>query len=323
MGTLARRLLDAWHRADIAVFHEFRAPPYGGGNQFLLALCREWERRGLRLSPNRYARGVRACLCNSFNFAFDAVCNRPRRCRLVHRVDGPVGVYRGTDDETDRRIWQLNHDLADATIFQSRYSLEKHRELGMEFRNPRVIRNAADPAVFHPRGRVAFDPSRKIRLISTSWSDNPNKGAGTYKWIEDHVDRERYTYTFVGRSPVAFDWIRTLPPLPSEALADELRQHDIYITASRHDPCSNALIEALSCGLPALCLDSGGHPEIVGEGGLTFQHPEQIPSLLDALVVRYAQFQETIAVPTLANTADRYLDAMGIERPAPNGEALP
>ena len=28
-------------RADVALFHEFQPPPYGGGNQFLLALVRE------------------------------------------------------------------------------------------------------------------------------------------------------------------------------------------------------------------------------------------------------------------------------------------
>ncbi|MGH3136152.1 MAG: hypothetical protein ACRDPV_06640, partial [Gaiellaceae bacterium] len=33
-------------RADIAIFHEFSPPPYGGGNQFLLALRGELERRG-------------------------------------------------------------------------------------------------------------------------------------------------------------------------------------------------------------------------------------------------------------------------------------
>ena len=56
---------------------------------------------------------------------------------MVHRVDGPIGVYRGFDDGTDRRIVEIN-ELADATILQSQFSLEKHRELGLELRNPVV-----------------------------------------------------------------------------------------------------------------------------------------------------------------------------------------
>ena len=40
-------------RADLAVFHEFAPPPYGGGNQFLLALVGELRRRGLVVELNR------------------------------------------------------------------------------------------------------------------------------------------------------------------------------------------------------------------------------------------------------------------------------
>ena len=34
-------------------------------------------------------------------------------------------------------------------------------------------------------------------------------------------------------------------------LAELLRAHDVYLAPSRDDPCSNALLEALACGLPA------------------------------------------------------------------------
>src|ERR1700730_3069846 len=106
--------------ADLAVFHEFRPPPYGGGNQFLLALVRELEGRGLRVEVNQVSGGTPACLFNSFNFDFARLRRFARDdVRMVHRVDGPVGVYRGFDDGTDRRIAGVNHQLAAATILQS------------------------------------------------------------------------------------------------------------------------------------------------------------------------------------------------------------
>src|SRR5918911_5004564 len=81
-------------RADLAVFHEFHAPPYGGGNQFLLALVKELERRGLRVERNRLSGGTPACLYNSFNFDFRRLRRFVRGdVRMVHRVDGPIGVY--------------------------------------------------------------------------------------------------------------------------------------------------------------------------------------------------------------------------------------
>ena len=37
-------------RPDVAIAHTFRKPPYGGSNQFLIALRGELERRGLRVA---------------------------------------------------------------------------------------------------------------------------------------------------------------------------------------------------------------------------------------------------------------------------------
>ncbi len=296
------------HKPDVAIFHRFHRPPYGGGNQCLLALRGEFERRGLRVGDNVIARSTRACLFNSFNFDFDRL-RRSRRatCRMVHRVDGPIQIYRGRDDGTDERIWRINRELAVATIFQSEYSLRRHLELGLEFQAPAVVRNAADPAIFHPAGRVAFDRRRHVRLITTSWSDNPNKGAHVYKWVEDHLDWDRFEYTFVGRSPIAFDRIRTVAPVPSSEVADYLRRHDVFLFASQNEACSNALLEALSCGLPAIYLRSGSNAELVGDAGFGFDAAEEIPGLLQRLVDDYERRQSAIAVPSLADVASRYL----------------
>jgi len=231
---------------------------------------------------------------------------------MIHRVDGPLTVYRGLDDGSDSQIQQINEEFAGVTIFQSQYSLQKYRELGLHFKAPSVIRNAVDPQIFHPQGHIAFDRRRKIRLISTSWSDNPNKGAVTYKWLEEHLNWERFEYTFVGRSPIRFKHIRMIPPVVTGQIAALLRQHDIYITASRHESCSNSLIEALSCGLPVMYIESGSNPEIVGEAGLGFSSQEEIPELLKRLVDDYEEYQVKISVPTLFEVANRYLAIMGL-----------
>src|SRR5262245_57307841 len=101
--------------ADVAVFHQFADGAGGGGNQFLRGLLAELRARGLRVEQNRISHATRACLYNSFNFDFDRLRAFARRsnARIVHRVDGPVTVYRGVDDGSDRRIWHINHELAD------------------------------------------------------------------------------------------------------------------------------------------------------------------------------------------------------------------
>ncbi len=313
------KIMDSWRgpfqleQDIISLFHEYAPPPSGGGHQFLRALETELKHKGHRIENNVLSPTTPACLFNSYNFNFRQLrCQRHRQCRMVHRVDGPVSVYRGMDDGTDARIWKINRELADASIFQSRFSLAKHIELGFQFAQPCVIMNAADPGIFHRRGRLLFQPDRKIKLISTSWSDNLNKGAEIYQWLDRNLDWTRYEYVFVGRLPLPMKKIRVMAPVDSETLAHHLRQSDIFITASKNDPCSNSLIEALSCGLPALHLNSGGHPEISGKAGLPFDHAEEIPFALERLTASYADYQNAIAVPQIQDVATRYLEVLGI-----------
>jgi glycosyltransferase involved in cell wall biosynthesis len=297
--------------ADVAVFHEFHPPPYGGGNQFLIALVGQLRARELSIELNRVSGGTPACLYNSFNFDFARLRRFARAgVRMVHRVDGPIGVYRGFDDGTDRRIVAINHRLADATVFQSRYSLEKHRELGLELRNPVVISNAVDPTIFYPL--PAHEPldGRRLRVIATSWSDNPRKGAELLAWLDRNLDFDEFELTFAGRTQEAFERVRVVGPLPSEPLADLLRSHDAYLAASRDDPCSNALLEGLACGLPAAFLRSGGHPELVGEAGIGFDDAEEVPRVLARLRSELARRREAIRVPVLADVTDRYLSLL-------------
>jgi glycosyltransferase involved in cell wall biosynthesis len=297
-------------RRDLAIFHEFHLPPYGGGNQFLLALRRELARRGVAVEVNRVSGGTPACLYNSFNFDFARLRRFSRPAvRMVHRVDGPIGVYRGFDDGTDRRIVEIN-ELAHATILQSHYSLEKHRELGLGLRNPVVIPNAADPEIFQPPAAREPLDGRRLRVIVSSWSDNPRKGADVLVWLDRNLDFDAYDVTFAGRTQEAFERISVVDPLPSEQLADLLRAQDVYLAPSRDDPCSNALLEALACGLPAAFRRSGGHPELVGEAGIGFEEAEELPDVLARLRTELDVRRAAISVTPLARVADRYLEVL-------------
>jgi len=228
---------------------------------------------------------------------------------MVHRVDGPVGVYRGFDDGTDRRIAEINA-LADATILQSRYSLEKHQELGLELRNPVVIHNAVDPAIFYPPAEREPLSNRRLRVIATSWSANPRKGADVLGWLDEHFDHERHELTFAGNTEQTFRNIRVVGPVPSEQLAELLRAQDVFLAPSRDDPCSNALLEALACGLPAAFRRSGGHPELVGEAGIGFDEAEEVPEALARLARELEERRAAIRIPSLREVAGRYVELL-------------
>ncbi len=309
--TETTRLRTRGQGADVAVFHEFVPPPRGGGHQFLAGLVGELRRRELTVEINRISGGTPVCLFNSFNFDAGRLRRFTRgNCRLVHRVDGPIGVYRGFDDGTDREIVALNHALADATVFQSRYSLEMHRELGFELRDPVVIRNAPDPALFHDEGRAALPASGPVKLITTSWSDNPRKGADVLADLDRRLDPARFTLTFAGRTPVDLPHATVLPPTSPAEVARLLREHHVFVFASQNEACSNALLEALACGLPALYVDSGSNAEVVGGGGIAFTDAADAVAKLDEVVARWDALRAAIEVPSLAETADRYLEVL-------------
>ena len=321
VGGFARRRVRAevdWRRtrgtrAAVALFHEFEPPPSGGGHQFLRALVGELERRGHTVERNVVSGGTPACLFNSFNFDFERLRRFARPgCRMVHRVDGPIGAYRGFDDGTDARIAAINAELSHATVLQSRYSLEKHGELGIPLRDPVVITNTVDPAIFHPPAAREPLDGRALRVIASSWSQNPRKGADVLEWLDRNVDPATVTVTFVGQTALQLRRIRHALPVDSRGVAALLRDHDVYLATSRDDPCSNALLEALACGLPAAYLDSGGHPELVGAGGLPFQSPEEVPDVVERLAADLDAYRERISVPSIASVADGYLTVLGL-----------
>ena len=299
---------------SISVLHDFHRPPYGGGNQFMLALTSEFERNGYKIERNKLSDSTEVCLFNSFNFDSRKLLASKNldNTLMIHRVDGPIDKYRGDERGVDSEIWKINQSIANATIFQSQYSLDAHIELGMQFRRPTVIKNSVDPKIFYPSQMDFSNKLGKTKLISTSWSDNINKGASVYRWLEQNLDWDRFDYTFVGRSPIQFKYINMISPVDSVNLADILRQHDIFITASVHDPCSNALLEALSCGLPAIGARSGGHPELIGEAGYLFDDKKDIPGLIDKLVDNQQQVRNSINVPMLPEVGNAYMRVMGL-----------
>lgn len=294
----------------VSLWHEFKKPPYGGGNQFMQALQAALQNLGCTVYKNRLSRDVDVHICNSTWFDVNKFSGHWRHnpARMLHRIDGPIALYRGSDRTIDDQIFELNTKFASATVVQSAWCYEQLCQMGYRPLRPIIIHNAVDGRIFYKAGRLPFSRDRKIRLISTSWSDNPRKGGPIYKWIEEHLDWDRFDYTFVGRTKGQFKRIRHIPPVPSKQLADMLRQHDIYITASKNDPCSNALIEALACGLPALYLDDGGHPELVRHGGLPFQSEQEILPKLDLLVENYELFQSMIVVQTIDSVAKTYIE---------------
>ena len=293
-----------------ALWNDFQPPPYGGGNQFMIALEGALQRKGMNTVRNTGV-GADAHIIQSIWFDEKTFQEELEPGAVViHRVDGPIQLYRGNDFKSDPLCWELNAKYADVTIMQSSWSMDKTHDLGFSPKRPVLMWNSCDPLIFNKEGRVLFSKDRKVRIISTAWSNNPRKGRDVYKWIDQNLDFDRFDYTFIGRIDEAFEHIKVLEPVDSETLAKRLKEHDIFLTASQQDPCSNSLVEALSCGLPAVYFADGGHPELVGFGGLGFREQEEIPGCLQRMVDHYHSFQNNIWVDSIDDLAQKYIDSV-------------
>ncbi len=286
------------------IFH-FSEKPFGGSFQFLKALKGYFQEQGLYEADIEKADIV---LFNSYLFYEEIIRYKRKFPNLlfVHRIDGPMRLYNNAKDQRDKLVYALNNYIADATVFQTEWSKLKGIKMGLTpTKYTTQIINAPDRTIFNTANKKVFKEINKIKLIATSWSNNWKKGFQTYRWLDEHLDFEKYSMTFIGNSPIKLRNIQYIPPLSSEALAKQLSQHDIYITASEKDPCSNALLEAIHCGLPALAKNDGGHPEIIKYGGgELFDKVEDIIPLLKKMEDNYGKYQHQL--PTIRTIGKEY-----------------
>jgi glycosyltransferase involved in cell wall biosynthesis len=276
----------------ICIWFNVTNQPWGGGNQFLRALSGALKKVGHQIS--HYPGDADVVLVNAHNVGADQLLYPgmvaqvrqtggstklwprfvpavlwkllPRRGpAIVHRLDGVAQLIRGKITLADELVPALNH-LSDFTIFQSHYSLQSFHSYNVRPESSIIIFNGVDGERFYPR-KLKRLPAKKIRLIAVSWSSNPRKG---FAILAKASQISGVEVQFAGRWCEAIDPlnVKILGEKTSSELAECMRESDAMIHAAENEPCSNAIIESLACGLPVLYLDSGGNRELAGEYGV-------------------------------------------------------
>ena len=289
----------------VKIVFRFKEGPWGGGNQFLLALK---ERLATTGQLANYMRVADIVLFDSFNDADKVLKSKIAYPSIpfVHRINGPISAYRGRGRHVDDLIYALTRHLADGVIFQSEFSKVENIALGMQCPEIKtVVHNAARPLFFQDR-QIKL-PKEKVRIIATSWSSNMNKGFDIFQHLDGALDFSKYAMTFVGSSPIHFKNITMIPPQDGPSLLNHLKSHDIYLAASKNDPCSNAVLEALAVGLPVVALRSGGTPELVGAGGEYFDTAEGAIDAIDVVARDIPKYHNLITRRSIDDACSDYL----------------
>ncbi len=314
IGTITRSALKLPVRPgeclSLGLWHEAPQPSCSENDRFIGALHAALLRQGARVICNHMSPVVDVHVCNAGWFdtaAFDrAAAQRP--IRVIHRVDGPMLPGCGTDAAGGTRPDALNQRHAAATVFPSAWSFHRMKERGLAFVRPMIIRTATDPALFHPANNRTPPVGRKMRLIAAASSGKTGDDRELCAWLDENLDWSRYDMTVIGPIDQSLRHIRPVPFPDAPRLGALLRSHDLYLAAGESAAGPGALLEALSCGLPALYRHPGGHAEPVGFAGLPFDGTDDILPQLDRLATNLESFRACIWLPSIDDIARQYIE---------------
>jgi len=155
-----------------------------------------------------------------------------------------------------------------------------------------IIHNGVDEKLFTLK-EYEFD---KIKLVTHHWSNNDLKGWDIYKKIDDWLDeRQDIEFIFIGNTPdIVLKNIKVFPPTHGVEMVNLLKQANVYVTASRYEPCGNHYIEGVACGLPLLYHRDGGGVTSMKDFGLAYKDFDEFKVQLENISLNHQQYYDII-----------------------------
>ena len=247
--------------------------PWGGGTHFLTSLCNYLRERNIEVTfhleddvdlifmidPRPGDIGY------SINHILQFKAYKPS-VKIIHRINECDA--RKNTDFMDKLIMESSL-YADKVVFISEWLKKYFTEKGMNTNNASVIYNGCKLEHFYPEN-TDRNKKNKVKLVTHHWSDNWMKGHDLYKFIDQNIVGEDYEFTYIGRYCKEYKPTKTkiIDPMWGPRLGEEIRKHDIYVTASRFEPCGMHHIEGAASGLPVIYhKDCGGINELCKNHG--------------------------------------------------------
>ena len=184
---------------------------------------------------------------------------------------------------------------ADQVIFVSKW-LESYFVNKYKLKQKTLsILNGVDSNIFHRKTleNSAFK-NGKIRICTHHFSDNYLKGFHIYNKLDEILpDYPNIEFTYIGNYNKNYrpKNIKILSQCSGKELADTIRRHDVYITATQNEPGAMHYIEGMACGLPVLyCVGGGGAKEICSTAGEEYGNLKEFMEKLQKIKENYQDY---------------------------------
>jgi len=216
-----------------------------------------------------------------------------KNVKIIHRVN-ECDARKNTSFMDNMLIETSKH--TNKTVFISDWLKQYFIEKGFkDAKNANVIYNGCNINHFFPIKNK--NTENKIKIVTHHWSDNWMKGFDLYKFIDQEIVGSRFEFTYVGRYCKDYKPKNTkiIDPLWGPALGDELRKHDIYVTASRFEPCGMHHVEGAASGMPVIYYkDCGGINELCKNHGEMYLNFDDFKVKLELIANNIEKYKNKI-----------------------------
>ena len=291
----------------ISIGTNIKDGPWGGGNLFAINLTKFLKSNGHDVCDNLKDDDIDIILITEPRITSEssAFTDIDVLSYLKFKNKNALVVHRINECDERKNTNYVNSTLikanktADGTVFVSNWLKNLFVKQGIKNQNLNVILGGADSEIFNSKLKEKYIEGEKFKIVTHHWGNNWNKGFDVYSKLDTLLEnpawRSKIDFTYVGNLPKDFQFrnAKHVTPLSGLGLANELKKHDIYVTASLNEPSGNHHIEAAQCGLPLLYIDSGGIPEYCHNYGLMFLDSNFEEKLLD-MITNYEKYKNNM-----------------------------
>jgi glycosyltransferase involved in cell wall biosynthesis len=288
----------------VYVSFNIKKAPAGGGNNFLLYLVSELQKRKI-YTKNIFIADI--ILLNSHHkYILNSIFRIlfPKKI-LIHRLDGKPSMHRN-EFISDKIIVFQNKHLANATIFQSLWSKNIWSE-EINTGDSKVILNQANHEIFEYKISTNFQNGH-LKCIFISWSSNRNKGSDYLQWLYEKKEELDISLKIIGNISIT-GYDEPIKVLTQKQIAKELLASDILFFPAMNEACSNVIVEAQAVGLPVLALNSGANGELISKSGILFNNYSELVSGIESIRNNYHKFRiANLELNKSRKSVDNYLE---------------
>lgn len=171
-------------------------------------------------------------------------------------------------------------------------SKSKHESISAGFtdgKNCRVIPNGVDLTLFRKydrhevRRKYNFPEDAFIVIFVGQFVQR--KGVVQLVKALESINEDRIKAIFAGSGPEQPHYINTIfqGTIPHDKLPEYLSAADIFVLPTYNEGCSNAIVEAMACGLPVLSSDLEFNKDILNSANSILFNPDNIGEIAAAI----------------------------------------